>query len=93
MHKFLNAINTIYVEYLGYSFEKFSVTVQNKKLTERVGADILYPEFNDQIDMPKKGMSRADLLNYGRVKTRRLWQTDGNIALSRTRACDSRSSG
>ena len=50
MHKFLNAINTIYVEYLGYSFEKFSVTVQNKKLTERVGADILYPEFNDQID-------------------------------------------
>lgn len=72
MHKFLNAINMICVEYLGHPFKKFPVTAQHKKLTECVLADILHLEFDEQIGMPKKDMSRADSLNYGGAKIRRL---------------------
>lgn len=77
MHKFLDAINSICVGYLGYPADRFplcsQLTTRSSQLRDRVLADILHPEFDEKIVMPKKDMSREDALGYGWAKTRRLW--------------------
>lgn len=67
MHKFLDAINGICVDYLGYNAIFFPVEEKDEGIRDRVLADILNPEFHDEIpDMRNK-------LKYGWAKTCRMW--------------------
>lgn len=67
MHLFLDALNGICVEYLGYPKEMFPVEKENVRLRDRVLGDILHPEFQDEVPPMEKRIA------YGIVKTKRLW--------------------
>ena len=67
MHLFLDALNGICVEYLGYPKEMFPVEKENARLRDRVLEDILHPEFQDKVPPMEKRIA------YGIVKTKRLW--------------------
>lgn len=68
MHRFLDAINGICVDSLGYDPELFPVQSKNDALCDRILADIFQPEFQWRIpEMNNK-------LMYVWVKTCRMWQ-------------------
>ena len=67
MHLFLDALNGICVEYLGYPKEMFPVEKENIRLRDRVLGDILHPEFQEEVPPMEKRIA------YGIVKTKRLW--------------------
>lgn len=67
MNLFLDALNGICVEYLGYPKEMFPVEKENVRLRDRVLGDILHPEFQDEVPPMEKRIA------YGIVKTKRLW--------------------
>lgn len=63
---FLNCLNGICVESLGFVAEDFPVSKRDVKLQSRMLSDILHPEFDEKIpDMSNK-------LRYGIAKTRRI---------------------
>lgn len=77
MHLFLNAINTICVDYLNFPEERFPIERRDNKLCERVLADILAFDCNtdkadDRIDIKK--LSLLKKFQYGMSKTCRLWR-------------------
>lgn len=49
MHKFLNAINSICVDYLGYDSKTFRIEKRDDELRDRVLEDILYSGFQGKI--------------------------------------------
>lgn len=67
MHKFLNAINSICVDYLGYDVALFPVTYKDEILRDRVLSDIFQSEYQDEMPEMKKK------LRYGWAKTCRMW--------------------
>ncbi len=67
MHRFLDAINSICVDFLGYDSGLFHIEKRNDKLRDRVLADILCPGFKG--DTP----SKSNELNYCWAKTCRMW--------------------
>lgn len=46
--RFLDAVNAICVEHLGFDAADFPVTARDKALEDRIFADILHPEFDDE---------------------------------------------
>lgn len=72
MNKFLDAINGICVEYLGYSQDIFPIEEQDVKLRDRVLKDIL--NNHDTPYLPQKDISFTQKLKYGLFKTSRLWK-------------------
>lgn len=68
MHKFLDAINGICVDYLGYNAKIFPIEKKDEGLRDRVLADILNPEFQDELP------NMQSRLKYGWVKTCRMWR-------------------
>lgn len=67
MHRFLDAINSICVDYLGYPSEEYPIENRDDKLRNKVLQEIFSPAFQEEIP------SRDNLLAYGWVKTKRLW--------------------
>ena len=67
MHKFLDAINSICIDYLGYDSKSFYIEKRNDKLRDKVLEDILCPVF--QGNMP----SMSYKISYGWTKTCRMW--------------------
>lgn len=63
---FLNCLNGICVESLGFAADSFPVRARDGKLQSRMLADILYPEFQEEIP------DTSRILRYGIVKTRRI---------------------
>lgn len=63
--RFVNALNTIGVKYLGFSADLFPELSKEDKLVERILNDILSPEFNEK--------ENGHLLNAIWVKSRRWW--------------------
>lgn len=66
MSRFLDAVNGICIEYLGYPAESFPIEVIDEQLRDRVLADILSPKLEDRIP------SISNWLQYGWIKTKRL---------------------
>lgn len=67
MHKFLDAINSICIDYLGYDSKSFYIERKDDKLRDKVLEDILCPVFQGNIP------SMNHKLNYGLTKTCRMW--------------------
>ena len=63
---FLNCLNGICVEPLGFAAEDFPVKERNGKLQLRMLADILHPEFQEEIP------DSTHTLRYAIAKTRRI---------------------
>ncbi len=72
MHKFLDAINGICVEYLGYPKDMFPVEKIDYKLRDRVLFDIL--NNHAKPDIPKPNLSFFQKIQYGLYKTSRMWK-------------------
>jgi len=72
MNKFLDAVNGICVEYLGYSEELFPIEKKDIHLRDKVMGDILFN--TDRPDVPPSQMSFAEKLSYGWFKTYRMWR-------------------
>lgn len=68
MHKFLNAINSICIDYLGYDSKSFYIEKRDDKLRDKVLEDILCPVFQGNVP------SMSHKFNYGWTKTYRMWQ-------------------
>lgn len=68
MHRFLDAINSICVDYFCYSSEDFPIEQRDCKLRDRVLNDILSLRALDK--MPPMGKR----IRYGWAKSKRLWQ-------------------
>lgn len=67
MHKFLNAINSICVDYLGYDSKAFRIEKRDDELRDRVLEDILYSGFQGEIP------SMNNKISYGLAKACRMW--------------------
>lgn len=67
MHKFLNAINSICVDYLGYDSKTFRIEKRDDELRDRVLEDILYSGFQGKIP------SMNNKISYGLAKACRMW--------------------
>lgn len=67
MLRFLDAINSICVDYLGYDTALFPITHKDEILRDRVLADIFIPAYQGEIP------SMKNKLRYGLVKTYRMW--------------------
>lgn len=67
MERFLDALNAICTEYLGFCSTDFPVYKQDDKLRDRVLSDILYPKFDDDVS------SKDNIIRFGWVRTRRIW--------------------
>lgn len=63
---FLNCLNGICVESLGFAAEDFPVRERNRKLQSRMLADILHPEFEEEIP------ATSHTIRYAIAKTRRI---------------------
>ncbi len=75
MYKFLDAINSICIDYLGYNTKLFRIEDRNERLRDRVLQDILNPLAQDEIpDMKHK-------LRYGIAKTHRMWRNRWKYAI------------
>lgn len=72
MNKFLDAINGICIEYLGYPKEKFPVEHEDRNLRERVLNDILYN--TDTADRPNGKMTIVEKTQYSIKKAKRFWR-------------------
>lgn len=70
MDKFLDAINGICVEYLGYPSQMFPIEKEDKGLRDRVLEDIL--NNHDTPELPKFNLSLVQKIQYGLFKTSRL---------------------
>ena len=51
--RFLDAINAICVDYLGFTAADFPILTRDKALEDRILGDILHPEFSDEIPAGK----------------------------------------
>lgn len=72
MHKFLDVVNGICVEYLRYPAEKFPIEMPDDKLRDRVLEDILYN--TDKPDIPDCDLNLIEKLQYGFRKSYRLYR-------------------
>lgn len=72
MHRFLDAINGICVNALGYQADKFPVEQQDDKLKHKVLSEIL--SCTDNPDPPQLECSFMDKVAYDFHKTRRMWK-------------------
>ena len=72
MHRFLDAINSICIDYLGYSKEIIPVEKLDIELRERVLNEIL--NNHDTAKLPNDNMTIAEKINYGIAKTIRFWK-------------------
>lgn len=72
MSRFLDALNGICVEYLGYDIEKFPVLMHDEALRDRVLNDILDP--SDRLNPVLSGRDAGifEKIAYGIAKTRRM---------------------
>ncbi|MBO4805963.1 MAG: nucleotidyltransferase family protein [Paludibacteraceae bacterium] len=68
MHRFLDALNSICVDYLGCAPERFPIEKRDDGLRDRVLTEILNPAFQEAIP------SRKNMFAYGWVKLKRLWR-------------------
>ena len=75
MYKFLNAINSICIDYLGYNTKLFRIEERNEKLRDRVLQDILSLQGQDEIPEMKHK------LRYGIAKTHRMWRNRWKYAI------------
>lgn len=66
-HRFMDCMNSICVEYLGLDRFLFPTFEEDKSLVGRIANDMFHPEFRDEIP------PREKLLEYGIVKTRRMF--------------------
>lgn len=67
MHRFLDTINSICVDYLGYNTALFPIVYKDEMLRDRVLADIFNIEYQDEMPEFK------NKLRYGLAKTSRMW--------------------
>lgn len=67
MHKFLNSINSICVDYLGYDSNLFYIEERDDILRDKVLEDILNLDFHKNIPC------KSNKLNYCWTKTCRMW--------------------
>lgn len=67
MHKFLDAINSICIDYLSYDSDLFHIEKRNEKLRDKVLEDILCPVFQGNVP------SMNHKFYYGWTKTYRMW--------------------
>lgn len=72
MHRFLDAINGICVNYLGYPKEKFPVESSDERLGQKVLNEIL--SCPDTPDFPSLNSSLRNKISYDLYKTRRMWK-------------------
>lgn len=71
MNRFLDAVNGICVNFLGYSSQKFPVVNRDDKMEHKILNEIL--TCTDTPDSPPSGCSLIKKLSYDAHKTRRLW--------------------
>lgn len=72
MNRFLDALNGICVDYLGYSEEFFPIEYRDKELELKVLDDILTSK--ESVDHPIQNPCFFQKLNYGLNKTKRMWK-------------------
>lgn len=72
MNRFLDVINGICVDYLGYSEDMFSIENHDEKLEDKVLDDILL--YKVAVDHPGFNASFLQKLRYGLSKTSRMWK-------------------
>lgn len=72
MYRFLDAINGICVNYLGYSKDKFPVESPDGRLEQKVLNEIL--TCPDTPDFPSSNYSLRSKISYDLHKTRRMWK-------------------
>ena len=91
---FLNCLNGICVESLGFAAEDFSVRMRDGKLQSRMLSDILHPEFDGEIPdtshtlryaITKTRRILANRWKYKMVSDERLMTTIFNLAVNRLR--------
>lgn len=68
MDKFLNCMNAICIDFLGFKTESFPVRNRNEALEKRILNDILHSEFDEEIPDRHRHFAK-----YCYVKTKRLW--------------------
>ena len=71
MNRFLDALNGICVDYLGYQEERFPIEHRDLKLENKVLDSILTSQ--DSVKHPSKYMSFPQRLCYGLSKAKRMW--------------------
>ena len=76
---FLNSINTICRDLLGYCEDLFPVNHQDNTVASRIIRDIFSPEFSD--DIPSLD---SNLVKYGVVKSKRLWHNRWKSKITNT---------
>jgi len=72
MNLFLDAINSICVEYLGYPKDMFPVEKENLNLRDKVSQEILFN--TETADRPAGKLSLFEKLRYGSSKTQRMFK-------------------
>lgn len=72
MYRFLDAINGICVNYLGYSKDKFPVESKDENLEQKVLNEIL--TCPDTPDFPSSNSSLRNKISYDLHKTQRMWK-------------------
>ena len=72
MNKFLDVINGICVEYLGFPKDIFPVKEEDVNLRDRILYDILNNQ--DSPDLPDSDMNLVKMTHYGSKKSIRFWR-------------------
>lgn len=76
---FLNGINTICRDFLGYSEDLFPINREENDVAFRIIRDIFSPDFSDEIPSLDH-----NLIRYGIVKSKRLWHNRWKSKITNT---------